>query len=408
MTEETGSGETGLRAGARRFLRWWSGELLGLLPRRWARAIGLGRDRLRVVVTGAQAAFTLEGAGGDRELGQVNLGPTPGEVVAVTVDDMLRHVDPAECEAAVLLASDRALKREMTIARVADADLRRAVEREIERYTPFRADQVYLFFAVDRQKSDDRTMALALAVAPRRFVDPVVDRLVAAGVPRDAVRVGITGIDVALGTDGRPAQPRAEGGDRRLPRPLAVALAAVAVLALTAAVAPVLGLLVERQPLARRAEATQAEAEQVRQLLGRVEQLSGGLGAIVKAKTESPSVVRVLDRVTALLPDDTYLDQFNVVGREIEIEGTTRASAALVRLLESTPMFEKVSYVAPVTRDPVTGAERFHFSIQFAGTAPAGPAPPRPPLGGSAQGGSTLGGPSLGGGSSVGGARLKP
>jgi general secretion pathway protein L len=94
----------------------------------------------------------------------------------------------------------------------------------------------------------------------------------------------------------------------------------------------------------------------------------------------------VLDRITALLPDDTYLDQFNVVGREIEIEGTTRASATLVRALESTPMFEKVNYIAPVTRDPVTGAERFHFSIQFAGGAPSAgsapgaglPAAPRP------------------------------
>ena len=101
----------------------------------------------------------------------------------------------------------------------------------------------------------------------------------------------------------------------------------------------------------------------------------------MRAKAESPSVVRVLERLTALLPDDTYLDQFNVVGREIEIEGTTRASATLVRALESTPMFEKVNYVAPVTRDPVTGAERFHFSIQFAGAGPstsALPAPARP------------------------------
>ena len=48
-------------------------------------------------------------------------------------------------------------------------------------------------------------------------------------------------------------------------------------------------------------------------------------------------------------------------------------------------MFEKVSYVAPVTRDPVTGAERFHFSIQYAGGGPAEstsslPPPPRPAI----------------------------
>ncbi len=387
------SGTMGIKASGRRFLGWWLGELLGLVPRRWARTIGLGRDRLRVVVAGSLATIALEGAAGERELGTATVisagagaAPPPADIVARTVDEVLVDIDAEACDALVLLAADRALRRELTIARVPEADLRRAVEREIERYTPFRADQVYLFFAVDRQKSDDRTTALAIAVAPRRFVDPVIERLVVAGVPRAAVKVGIAGIDVALGTDGRPAPPAAEGnGLLRLPRPIAVALIAVAILGTTAAVAPILRLAILRAPLADRAAATQAEAEEVRRLLGQVEKMSEGLGAIVTAKAASPSVVRVLDRITALLPDDTYLDQFNVVGREIEIEGTTRASSALVRALESTPMFEKVNYIAPVTRDPVTGAERFHFSIQFAGGGAAAatsslPAPPRPAI----------------------------
>lgn len=378
MGETLQSSGAGIRAGLRRFLGWWLGELLGLVPRRWTRAIGLGRDRLRVLVTGQQATIVLEGAAGERELGTATVfvagagaAPPPVDIVARTVDDVLGEIDAEACDALVQLAADRALRRELTIARVPDADLRRAVEREIERYTPFRADQVYLFFAVDRQKSDDRTMALAIAVAPRRFVDPVVERLVTAGVPRGGVRVGIAGIEVALGTDGRPAALASEDAGLHLPKPLKAALGAVALAAMAAIVVPTAWLAVERFPLADRAAKTQAEAEEVRRLLGQVEKMSEGLGAIVKIKAESPSVVRVLDRITALLPDDTYLDQFNVVGREIEIEGTTRASAALVRALESTPMFEKVNYVAPVTRDPVSGAERFHFSIQYAGAGPS-------------------------------------
>ncbi|MCC6468634.1 MAG: PilN domain-containing protein [Alphaproteobacteria bacterium] len=357
----------GLKARIRRFLAWWAGELLALLPRAWARALGLGRDRLRVVVSATQAAFAIEGAGAERELGVVALGgEAAGDRALRTTDDVLREIDPASCEAVVLLAADRALRRELAIPRVPEADLRRTVAQEVERYTPFRAEQVYLFFALDPQKSDERTMAVAIAIAPRRFVDPVVDALVAAGAERRAVRIGIIGIDALLDAEGNPAA-LASSESLAVPRPLRWALAAVCVLALTAIAAPAVRLAVARAPLAERAAQTQAKAEEVRRLLDQVEKLSQGLDTIVRAKAEAPSVVRVLDRITALLPDDTYLDQFNVVGREIEIEGTTRASAALVRLLESTPMFEKVSYVAPVTRDPVSGAERFHFSIQFAG-----------------------------------------
>lgn len=358
----------GSRRRAAGFVAWWLGELLSLLPRGWLRALGFGRDRLRVVVSGAQASIALEGAGAVRELGAMAVGArADGDRAVRTIDDVLRTVEPASCDALVLLTADRALKRELTIPRVPDGDLRRAVAREIERYTPFRADQVYLFFALDPNKSDDRSMTVVIAVAPRRFVDPVVDGLVAAGVDRRAVRVGIVGVASLLDTAGNPAAAASGAEALSVPRPLGWALGAVAVLALTALAAPTLRLAVARAPLAERAAQIQAQAEEVRRLLGQVEKMSQGLDVIVRAKAEAPSVVRVLDRITALLPDDTYLDQFNLVGREIEIEGTTRASAALVRLLESSPMFEKVSYVAPVTRDPVTGAERFHFSIQYAG-----------------------------------------
>ncbi len=362
---------------------------MGLLPARLVRALGLGRDRLRVVVSGDQAAIALEDAAGARELGSISLAakapaaaaapmePPPTEpvlrgVALRPIDDVLGEVDPALCDVVVLLAADRALRRELTLPRVPEADQRRTIEREVERYTPFRAAQVYLFYAIDARRSDDRTLVVSIAVAPRRFVDAVVDRLVAAGAARGAVRVGIVGLDATLPADAEADDAPAPSRPMSLPRPTAWALVAIGALALTALLSPVLRLYLVRAPLAERAAATRASADEVRRLLGEVEKLGQGLDTIVRAKLEAPSVVRVLDRLTALLPDDTYLDQFNVVGREIEIEGTTRASAQLVHLLESAPMFAKVTYVSPVTRDPVTGAERFHFSIQYAGAQGAG------------------------------------
>ncbi len=352
-----------------RFFNWWIGELLGLLPRRAARALGLGRDRLIVVVRAERAVLALESAAGRRELGAVPLAHGEGEVSARAVEQAVDGVDLERCDVLVLLAEDRALRRNVMLP-AGHGDVRRALEREIERYTPFRAEQVYFLYAIDPQPGGDGAASVELAVAPRRFLDPMVDRLVSLGAERRAARVGIVGIDAVLpaGT-GREAEdmPEQPAG---LPRGMGAALIAVAALALTALSAPTLQLFLARQDMAGRAALAEKDAEQVRRLLGEIERQSAGLEAILTARAEAPSVVRVLDRLSALLPDDTFLDQFNVAGREIEIEGTTRAGAALVRTLESERSFEKVTYVAPVTRDPVTGAERFHFSIQYAGRKP--------------------------------------
>ena len=368
----------------KRFFSWWSAELVGLLPPRFMRALGVGRDRLRVTVSGDHAGLALEDAAGIRELGSISLSaaavakakpdepvlePSLEGVALRPIEDVLGDIDLERCEILVLLSADRALKRELTLPRVPDADQRRAIEREVERYTPFRAAQVYLFYTVDAKRSDDRSLIAEMAVAPRRFVDSVVDRLVAAGASRGNIKVGIAGIEGVLPADADQEDAPAPIVPSSLPRPMAYALIAIGILAVTALLSPVLRLYIARMPLAERASQTRSNADEVRRLLGEVEKLGQGLDTIVRAKLEAPSVVRVLDRLTALMPDDTYLDQFNVVGREIEIEGTTRASAQLVHLLESTPMFSKVTYVSPVTRDPVSGAERFHFSIQYAGAA---------------------------------------
>ncbi len=357
-----------------RFFNWWLGELLGLLPGRASRALGLGRDRVSVVVGADRAALALDTAAGRRALGTVALGDG---FTSEAVERALGGLDLENCDVAVLLAADRALRRNVNlpsqVGPLGQADLRRQLEREIERFTPFRAEQVYFLYAADPRPGDGRGVSVELAVAPRKFIDPVVDRLVALGAERRAIRVGIVGIEAVLPVGGGGRAPEEIAAEpAAMPRGIGLALIAVLFLGFTALAAPVVQLWIARADLAGRAAVAEKEAEQLRRLATDAERQSAGFATIVAAKAEAPSVVRVLDRLTQLLPDDTFLDQFNVSGREIEIEGTTRASAAVVRALESTPLFQKVTYLAPVTRDPVTGAERFHFSLQYAPPKQAG------------------------------------
>jgi general secretion pathway protein L len=349
-----------------RFFSWWLGELVAMLPRRAARALGLGRDRLVAVVSADEARFALDTAAGRRAL-----GAAPAQGAASDYEAALGGVELERCDVVVLLAADRALRRVVEIP-AGPGDLRRALEREIERFTPFRAEQVYFLYAAEPAARDGRMASVELAVAPRRFVDPVVDRLVALGAERRASWVGIAGIEAVLPAGGGREAEEIAARPAALPRGLGLALGAVLVFGFAALAAPAAKLYLVRQDLAARAQAAERDAAQVRRLAGEAERRTAGVEAVFAAKAQAPSIVRVLDRLTQLLPDDTFLDQFNVTGREIEIEGTTRASAALVRALESTPMFEKVVYVAPVTRDPATGAERFHFSLQYAPQRQAG------------------------------------
>ena len=75
---------------------------------------------------------------------------------------------------------------------------------------------------------------------------------------------------------------------------------------------------------------------------------------------------RLLEELSRILPDDTFLGQFNVVDGLVEIEGSTASAAALVPRLEASAMFAAVRFRAPVAAEAVSRRERFHFALELA------------------------------------------
>ncbi|MBF0743797.1 fimbrial assembly protein, partial [Shigella flexneri] len=105
--------------------------------------------------------------------------------------------------------------------------------------------------------------------------------------------------------------------------------------------------------------------------------------------------LKVLDRLTQLLPDDTYLQSFRLQGVKVTIAGLTNNSSALMQLLGNEAGFKEVRAPSAATRMGNTGKES--FSIEFmldphvygAPVSPPAPvavasAPPAPAAGGPA------------------------
>ncbi len=73
----------------------------------------------------------------------------------------------------------------------------------------------------------------------------------------------------------------------------------------------------------------------------------------------------ILDELSGIMPDGTWLDHMSIERGSITIEGNSDASASLVALLEASPMFDRVSYLSPVTRSLIGGSERFGFILKL-------------------------------------------
>jgi general secretion pathway protein L len=363
MTVQPHGAESGTppkrRVGA--FLDWWLGELTGMLPGRLRRAARLERDILRLELAGDSLEIEIQSGRRIQPVATVNLqAAEPGEADA-GLEAALGQIDLERVRVVLVLDDAKALRCTLTLPRAAVPELAELLEFEIERHTPFRADQVYFYYALG-QAADADMIAVTLVVMPRRIVDPLMRWLAEHGLAPDSVTLSQEGLfpGAAARRLSAAAAPEPKAGRR-----LKLMAGLAAGLAVAAALSPVLRLSFTADRLAAAVEQASRDATATRALQVEADRLSLGLETVARAKAVAPSPLRILNALSTLLPDDTWLAQLGVAGAEVTLEGRTASSATLVGLIEASEMFDELSYLSPVTRDSGGAFERFNFSVKL-------------------------------------------
>jgi general secretion pathway protein L len=146
-------------------------------------------------------------------------------------------------------------------------------------------------------------------------------------------------------------------------RKLATGLAAMAALALLAVV---LDVTVGGNLRARQDEVSQRIAER-RGILrtGADAVTTSALARLEQRKNESAASVIVLEALSNVLPDNTYVTELRMDGEKVQVVGITRDAPSLIRLIEQSPHFSRATFFAPTTRSPSDPGDRFHIEAQI-------------------------------------------
>jgi len=123
----------------------------------------------------------------------------------------------------------------------------------------------------------------------------------------------------------------------------------------------------KRKPEVEAVEKTQRQRKELAAETVDFDRLSRG--------TVSP--MQVLKELTQILPPSVWIWQFKLAGREVEISGYADSASELISLLDKSSLFEKVEFLAPVTkeRERRVGAdkdrERFKIKMRLEGAGGA-------------------------------------
>lgn len=342
------------------FLAWWRAELVGLLPPRWQ---GWFQDRRVAWLVGFEdGSLALRRSGEAEPFARL---PLDGDrdVLRADVQRLLgREPDP---DRRLLLAvpAGQALLRHLQFPAAVEANLRQVLAFEMDRQSPFKADQVYYDQQVEPAAAG-RQIRVRLAIVPRPVLDGLVERARALDLPLD-------GADLLEGPGGAPAGfnllPEALRARRSDPqRRINWILAAAAVL---------LAVLAMQQSLVNRAQAldglranveeARTEARAVTALRNQLDNAVEGAGYLTERKRQTPSVLRVLADVSARLPDHTWLERMSFREGALEIAGQSDEATRLIALLQDSRTLANPAFIGQISPDARTRKERFTLTARY-------------------------------------------
>ena len=265
---------------------------------------------------------------------------------------------------------DAVLEREVALPAAAERSLDQVLAFEMDRLTPFSADEVHWSWTLLRRDRALNRIVLRLAVVPKARVAAPLAALDAAGAPAGALEAahgqdGAAGLRIGQRIALRTGKPEGAWARRALAGLATVcALLAVAAVALPFALQSVRGAAAEERIAALRPRVDEVEALRRRALSGGADR-----DAAAAERARVGDALGVLASLTAVLPDDTFLMDFTLRGGQVTISGQSGGAVRLIGLIAADPMFRNPAFTAPVTRAEGP-ARRDLFSLR-ADAAPA-------------------------------------
>jgi general secretion pathway protein L len=348
-----------------RFLAWWGRELAAMLPQRWHAMLAERSDALLLENQGPELVLWRQSGDTSVELGRITVSE-PADVQKTAYARLRTRIDDPNLRQFYCIRGERTLHRSLSLPAATEDNLRQVLIFEMDRQTPFKAEQVYFDYRVADRTSADRNLQVELTVVPRSQLDAELTALAASGALLDGVdcwRDGPGGVRSGLNL--LPPERRLRRKNLRLRLILALAAAAMVLL-----VTAMLQSLANRESalaaMTVEVEKAQNDAKQVAALRKTLEDTIASANFLSRKKRETPLMVSLLNDLTTRLPDDTYLERLNVDDKnKIELQGLSSDASKLIGTLQKSDVLANPSVQGTIQPDPRTKKDRFNITLEF-------------------------------------------
>lgn len=269
-------------------------------------------------------------------------------------------------ELVLVIPDDQVLRVPLKLPLAARDHLQRVLNYQMSVHTPFQVDQVLFDYQILKTDHDTETLELEMQVVPRERLADHQQRL-------QHWSLNLTHLRPASMITHRHCNLLGEQDVQTRQRPIKrLSHALLAINAMLLALAVALPLWHKDRLIDGMQDAKQAlkhDAEEVLKIRRQVEQLQRFQQQLTTVSQEQRHMLNILDELTRRLPDDAWVNRLELNDGTLQLQGEATNASSLISQIDGSNLFNEVSFLAPVTRNPRSNKERYVINAELIGEA---------------------------------------
>lgn len=345
------------------FLRWWARELAFLVPIKIRQFFHTPQAAIIVRSNGEQFELSYEINGEQKYLATVVRDISKAQAVK----NLLAGERFKNAVFVLRLSNADALSKTVNLPLAAQANVTQVVSYELDRYSPFKAEQVYFATRIERVDTEAAQIAVQLLLTPKKHLESLYNDCKNLGITPSVVDVedspnDLQNLHSAYNLLPQNLQLKVKNTSRWIIGTLFISLI---LLSFSSLILPVWLEYQAVEELENKISKIDKEVKAIKNLQAEMDSLREETQLLINEKTAAPPIIAILNEISALMQDDSWLSYLQYSDGQIQLQGESKAASNLLADLEASDYFAKVNFASPVTQDKASGLERFQITAEI-------------------------------------------
>jgi len=336
---------------------WWLAELRDMVPQGWldgligarrhGTVLAVGRDQVSLLIERQAHAAT-----------SISLAEDDAGALSARVQAAIRGVG-ASRTVAIRLEPDAVFECSLELPLAAERSLPQIVRNQLGKVTPLPVHTVRFAYRVTERLPAAKLLKLRVVIAKQATIERALALADGIGLRPSRITTGpASGAPFLLWQAGV-----SHAGKRPRQRWLRALEMCGVVLFVAAYGLHVYRLDHTRADLRTAVAAARQMAAGTERVATQVRHMRAALDAL-SAQKDAPSPLRIIDALTRLVPQDSWVYQLSVHGRTVEMAGYSPRATDMISRIEGSALFEQPKFRSPITAVPDGKSEQFSLSFQ--------------------------------------------